>query len=172
MSMVWGQISCTGCDFVGYLQYRPVTVIYRFADGTEVKAYREMAWCMTCDGIRDVEDRPSSIASLEAELAQLRDLTASRGYRFKRWFSELTGGQASEEEKKMTVIKGRIKLSLRQGSRRRCLRCGSEDTHPLMGFVHHCGGTFRPEPIDLEAPRFTYREEMIYLNEDGRVIDE
>lgn len=40
MSMSNGRITCTGRDFNGYLQYRPITLIYQFDDGAEVESHR------------------------------------------------------------------------------------------------------------------------------------
>ena len=170
MSMAAGRIACTGCDFEGFLQYRPVTVVYCFDDGTEVEASREFAWCMDCDGIRDVEARSSAVAPLQVQLAALRTVTAGRGYRLKRWFSDLTKEKPHEVEADIARVEGHIKLALRKGERCRCLRCGSLATHSLAGFVHRCGGTLRPEPSDPDAPRFSYRPETICVDEDGRLL--
>lgn len=170
MSMRAGLIGCTGCDFQGFLQYRPVSVVYCFDDGTEVKTYRELGWCKDCNGIREVEARPPAEAPLQAQLVDLRAVTATRGYRFKRLFSNLTGGSPHEVESNIARIEGGIKLALRQGQRCRCLNCGGLDTHAVVGYAHECGGTLKSMPSDPEAPRFSYRAETIYLDEEGRVL--
>ncbi len=55
MSMTGGYVSCTGCSFKGVLQYRPVSLVYHFNDGTKVKSDREIGWCRQCKAIRDIE---------------------------------------------------------------------------------------------------------------------
>ena len=182
MSMAAGRIGCTGCDFDGFLQYRPITVVYRFDDGTEVQASREFAWCKDCDGIRDVEASSPAVEPLEAQLADLRALAARRSSPIKRWFTGLLGHKAPELADKMASLEGQIRLTRRKGNRSRCLRCESEDTHALFDFTHACGGHLRPAPTDPDPTsdfdpdaggiRFSYGTETIYLDEDGWLIDQ
>lgn len=175
MSMAAGRIGCTGCDFNGFLQHRPVTVVYCFADGTEVNSHREFAWCKACDGIRDVEACSMAVEPLEAELTEVRALTERGSHRIKQWFTGLLGHKDQELEDKMAALEGQIRLTRRKGNRSRCLRCGSEDTQALFDFAHACGGHLRPAPSDPDPAsggiRFSYRTETIYLDEDGRLID-
>lgn len=181
MSMAAGRIGCTRCDFDGFLQYRPITVVYCFDDGTEVKTHREFAWCKACDGIRDVEASSPAVGPMEAELSELRALTERGNYRIKQWFTGLLGHKDPELEDKMAALEGQIRLTRRKGNRSRCLRCESEDTHALLGFVHACGGRLRPAPTepnpdaefdhDTGGVRFSYAPETIYVDEDGRLVD-
>jgi hypothetical protein len=175
MSMAAGRIGCTGCDFDGFLQYRPITVVYCFDDGTEVKAHREFAWCKACDGIRDVEASSPAVEPLETELAESRALTERSNHRIKQWFTGLLGHKDPELEDKIAALEGQIRLTRRKGNRSRCLRCGSEDTHALFDFVHACGGHLRSAPTDPDPDaggiRFSYGTETICLDEDGRLVD-
>jgi len=181
MSMAAGRIGCTGCDFEGFLQHRPVTVVYCFDDGTEVEAHREFAWCKACDGIRDVEASSPAVEPLEAELVNLQALAERGNYRIKQWFTGLLGHKDPELEDKIAALEGQIRLTRRKGNRSRCLRCESEDTHALFDFTHACGGHLRPAPTnpdpasdfdpDAGGIRFSYGTETICLDEDGRLVD-
>lgn len=173
MSVASGYVACTGCDFKGVLQYRPIRVIYHFNDGTVVKSDREIGWCRQCEAIRDIESKIDPVPLL-ARLKELQATAASASYRISRAFGKLTGG-TDDVTKEIAVIQGQLQLARSQGQRSRCLECGSEHTLPLAfdqrgvwrGFVHDCGGSLFLEPSDPDAPVFAFRPETIDLDQDG-----
>ena len=173
MSVASGYVACTGCDFKGVLQYRPIRVIYHFNDGTKVKSDREIGWCRQCKAISDIESRTDP-APLQARLVELQAKAASLSHLIGRAFGKLTGGN-DDVTKEIAVIQGQLRLARSQGNRARCLECGSEQTLPLAfdqrgvwrGFVHDCGGSLFLEPSDPDAPRFAFSPETIDLDQDG-----
>ncbi len=173
MSMSSGHVSCTGCDFKGVLQFRPISLVYHFNDGTSVKSHREIGWCKQCNCISDIESK-TDLAPLAARLAELQSKDASLSHLIGRAFGKLRGG-TDEVKKELADIQGQLRLARSQGNRARCLECGSEHTLPIsfndqgvwVGFVHECGGRLFLEPSDPDAPRFAFRPETIDLDQDG-----
>jgi hypothetical protein len=176
MSTTPRKISCTGCDFEGYLRYRPLKLVYHFDDGTEVRSHRAFGWCFTCDCVQDLEGKLTALSELESELTGIQATQGRAGHRFKNWLSGLTGQRDDELAERAQELAEQIKLGKRRGDRCRCLRCGSAETQVCdfddmgvwQGFVHHCGGQLALEPTDPDAPRLSFRPETIHLDEDGR----
>ncbi len=182
MSMRSDHLSCTGCDYEGFLVHRPINLVYHFADGTKVKSSRDIGWCIGCDNIRDLEGGPPAAAPMQAELNALMATSAAAGYRLKRSFSRLLGAADDDLQAKAAELRRQIRLSSAIGNRRRCLTCGSVDTRHFefneqgvwTSFVHACGGHLRlvpDEPDAPELPRFNYRPDTLHLDEDGSRID-
>lgn len=171
--MASGQVSCTGCDFRGYLQYRPITLIYRFNDGAEVQSHGSMGWCDDCNNIRDIESTVDQ-KSLLIRLAALQAEVGSWSFLIGNAFGKLMGG-TDQAKQEIVEIQGQLRLAQNQGNRTRCLTCGGEHTHPIafnrqgvwQDFKHGCGEHLKLDPFDPEAPRFSYRSETIYLDQDG-----
>lgn len=174
MSMKNGRVACTGCRFEGYLQYRPITLIYQFDDGTEVESTRIEGWCEGCENIRDIEGKIDQ-KSLSSRLAALQVKTGSMSLLIENAFGRMMGGATDHAKKEVEKIQGQLRLAQTQGVRSRCLTCGSENTRPIAfnsqgvwtGFVHDCGGQFKLDPPDPDAPRFSYKPETIYLGQNG-----
>lgn len=173
MSMAIGRVTCTGCDFIGYLEYRPVKLIYQLDNGTEVESFRTTGWCQQCENIRDIEGKIDQ-EPLRSRLAELQVKAGSMSFLIGKAFGKMMGG-SDNVKKEIANIRGQMRLAQTQGDRSRCLTCGSENTLSIAfnslgvctGFVHDCGGQFKLEPTDPEAPRFSFRPETIYLNQDG-----
>ena len=173
MSIAGDHVTCSGCDFEAYLEYRPVTLIYQFSDGTEVESTRAKGWCEQCENISDIEGK-IIIEPLRTRLVALQNKTASMSFLIANLFSKLIGN-TDNVKREIAAILGQLQLAQAQGDRSRCLKCGGVHTQPIafnnqdvwIGFVHDCGGQFRLAPIDPEAPRFSYRPETIYLDQDG-----
>ena len=55
MSMPDGRLSCTACDYRGFMVFRRITLAYHFADGAKVDAPRDIRWCSDCGNPRDTE---------------------------------------------------------------------------------------------------------------------
>jgi hypothetical protein len=171
--MASGHVTCSGCDFEGYLQYRPVTLIYRLDDGTEVESFRTKGWCQQCENISDIEGKVDQ-EPLRAKLAELQLKARSMSSLIGNAFGKLVG-RTDNVKNDIANIQRQLQLAHTQDERARCLKCGSENTIPIAfnhqgvwtGFVHDCGGQFKLEPTDPEAPRFSYRPETIYLDQDG-----
>jgi hypothetical protein len=95
MSMRSDHLSCTGCDYEGFLVHRPINLVYHFADGTKVKSSRDIGY--RCDNIRDLEGGPPAAAPMQAELNALMATSAAAGYRLKRSFSRLLGAADDDQ---------------------------------------------------------------------------
>jgi len=173
-----GCLSCTACDYRGFLVFRRITLAYHFADGTTVDAPREIRWCSDCHNPRDTEGSQPALEPLQTELAALKASSAIPGYRVKRWFARLFGLGADDLQKREEELRGQIRLAKARGDECRCLTCAGVHTLPLTfdengvctGFQHDCGGHLQLEPPDMDAPRFNYGRETIHLDESGRRI--
>ena len=178
MSMPDGRLSCTACDYRGFLVFRRITLAYHFVDGTTVNGRREMRWCSDCRNPRDVEGAQPAIAPLQTELDALNATFATPVHRIKRWGYRLFGQGADTLQMRADELRGQIKLAETRGNECRCLTCGSASTQPLKfddngvssAFQHECGGHLRLEPVDMDAPRFNYGRETIHLDEAGQRI--
>lgn len=176
MSMASGRVTCTGCSFHGFLQYRPVRVVYRFPDGTEVEAARTFGWCAHCRNIRDIEFHLSAHYQLRERLEELRRQTQTAFFRIRDTLDRLLGSRANKVKEEVEEIESKLRLVETRRSNPRCLVCGSEDTKPLSfddqgmskDLIHECGGRLRLEPPDPDAPEFSYWPETIRLDPEGR----
>jgi hypothetical protein len=75
MSIAAAQITCTGCNFQRSFNYRPVILLYRIDDGSEIEAGRVFGWCSSCNDIRDIEafmDKQQIREELEGAKRQAR----------------------------------------------------------------------------------------------------
>ena len=178
MSMPDGRISCTACDYHGFIVFRRITLAYHFADGATVHGHRGIRWCNECRNPCDAEGAQPAIEPLQIELDALNSTFATPGYRAKRWIARLLGQGAGTLEVRADDLRGQIRLAQTRGDECRCLTCGSANTQLLNfdddgvcnGFQHHCGGHLRLEPVDMDAPRFNYGRETIHLDETGQRI--
>lgn len=177
MSMAGGRVTCTGCDFRDVLQYRPMRLVYRLHDGTDVEGARIFGWCVHCNNIRDIELSMDG-QKIREELEDLRKQAQSPALLISKVFGNLLSGRANELKKEITGLENQLRLAEPRRSRPRCLICGGEDTKSLsfddhglsLEFVHECGGRLRREPSDPDAPRFSYRLETVVLDQEGRRI--
>lgn len=178
MSMPNGPLSCTACDYRGFLVFKPITLAYHFADGTTVHTNREMHWCSACRNVRDTEGTQPAIAPLQTELGALNAMFSTYGYRFKRWAFGILGQRACDLQTRADELRGQIRLAQTRRDECRCLSCGSADTLPFKfdddgvcsGFQHACGGRLLLGPPDMDAPRFNYARETIHLDQTGKRI--
>ena len=178
MSMPDGRLSCTACDYRGFMVFRRITLAYHFADGATVHGHRGIRWCNECRNPCDAEGAQPAIEPLQIELDALNSTFATPGYRAKRWIARLLGQGAGTLEVRADDLRGQIRLAQTRGDECRCLTCGSANTQLLNfdddgvcnGFQHHCGGHLRLEPVDMDAPRFNYGRETVHLDETGQRI--
>lgn len=176
MSMASNSVSCTNCDFKGVKQYRPVSLVYRLADGTEVKTGRIFGWCAQCRKIKDIE--PSFDASqIRSRLEELRKRGRSPSQFIGHALDKMLGGRGDKDKmEEMANLEGQLRIAELRKSMPRCLTCGSESTQYVSfnekslsnNFVHECGGRLKLEPADLNAPRFSFKSETIQLDIEGR----
>lgn len=177
MSVPSGKIRCHGCDYEGIIQHRPITLQYALPDGISVQGYRESGWCNICDGIRDVEaklDKTDLQSQLQA-LAPQRGL----GGMFKSAVDRALGGGSDTRSEDRERLQGLLQVAQIRRSPQRCLNCGStsvlrlafDDAGNCQNFQHHCGGHLYRLPTDPNAPRFSYKPEVIPLDADGNRLD-
>lgn len=105
-----GRLSCTACDYRGFMVFRRITLAYHFADGTTVDAPRDIRWCSDCGNPRDTESSQPALEALQAELDALKASSAIPGYRVKRWFARLFGLGADDLQKRADELRGQIRL--------------------------------------------------------------
>lgn len=175
MSVPSGQIRCHGCDFQGVLQHRSVTLRYSLPDGTTIDGHREFGWCKRCNGIRDIEQR--------LDVRSLQSAALSAGARRPRGIfgaiDRALGGGSRGDDSEQRRIDGLLKLAKIRSAGPRCLTCGSEGVVSLdfdssgncVSARHSCGGTLYRLPTDPNAPRFSYRPEVIPLDVEGNRLD-
>lgn len=168
MSMPTGHVLCRGCDFKGFMQWRPITLEYVLPSGVVVQGSRVFAWCSSCDNIRDAE-MPFDAASIQAEI----DLLIQQKVGF---FGRLFGAGKAEEVE-LNQLKGKLQLAQLRKSQPRCLKCGESTVTPLSfdesdtsNIIHTCGHRLYLAPENPEAARFMFRPEVIRLNYEGRKI--
>lgn len=177
MSMASGRVTCTGCDFRNLLQYRPMQLVYRLHDGTEVETERIFGWCESCNCIRDIEISMDG-KKIRAKLEDLRKQARTPALLISKVFGSWLGGRANELKEEITDLEDHLRLSQARRSSPRCLMCGGEDTKSLsfddhglsLDFVHECGGRLKKTPSDPDAPKFSYRPIIVFLDQEGRTI--
>ena len=168
MSVPNGYVRCHGCDFMGVMQRRPITLEYILPGGTVVEGYRVFAWCTSCEDITEAEAAFDAV-SIQAEIDSLR---RQRVGFISRLFG---GGKAGDvQRQRLQRLQERLHLAQVRQSGPRCLICGKETVVPLgfdasgtSSFVHSCGRHLFQVPQDPEAPRFSFRPTVIRLDPEG-----
>jgi hypothetical protein len=170
MSVQSGHVRCYGCDFEGVMQHRPVTLRYRLPTGETVDSHRAFAWCTDCAGIRNVE------AQLDARVIR-RDIDErqpkrhSFGGLLRKAVDRALGGQSDDGQ----ALQSLLRLAQLRRTPPRCLTCGGtsvtyldfDDEGTSSNFVHSCGSWLYRIPANSDAPRFSYRPEIVFLDVDG-----
>jgi hypothetical protein len=177
MSVPSGKIRCHGCNYEGVVQHRPVTLQYALPDGASVQGYREFGWCNICDGIRDIESKLDQ----KVLQAELQALTPQRGLGgiLRSAMDRALGGGTDDRTKDRDRLNGLLRVAQNRSAPQRCLNCGStsvlrlafDDEGNCPTFQHHCGGHLYRLPGDPNAPRFSYRPEVIPLDLNGNRLD-
>lgn len=174
MSVPSGQIRCRGCDFVGVLQYRPVSLRYALSDGSFAEGHRDFGWCNDCGGIRDIE-QPLDVRSIQTHVESLK---AQRPRGLVAVIDRALGG-GSADKAELQRLGRLLQLARMRRSPARCLSCGGVQVKPItfdgdgncVGFAHQCGGHLYTLPPDPHAPRFHYRPEVVVLDVEGHRLD-
>lgn len=175
MSAPAGQVRCHGCDFEGVLQRRPITLRYMLAGSSSVDGHREFGWCRRCSGIRDVEQK-LVVQQLQSEL---HAINSRRPRGLFGAIDRVLGGNANDDDSEVRRLNGLLRVASTRRSSPRCLVCGSDDTVPILfddsgncvSLRHSCGGTLYRLPPDPNAPRFSYKPEVIPLDVEGNRLD-
>jgi hypothetical protein len=168
-------VSCTGCGFSGVIVHRPVRVIYRLDDGSEIETGRELGWCANCEGIADIEWRGDP-AQIRREIQEIerREKTV-----VKRLLSRLFPNRENDKRQALSHLRSLLKFAEGRKSNSRCLKCGGESTSRLrfneqgvsLDFAHGCGGRLKWEQPHADSPRIHFKRVTIYLDADGRKLD-
>lgn len=168
MSLPVGYVRCHGCDFEGVMHRGPITLEYVLPSGAVVQGYRVFAWCSSCENVTEAE-KAFDAASIQTEIDSLNRQKVG-------FFSRLFGGGKAEYVE-LKRLKERLQLAQLRRSEPRCLRCGEPTAVPLTfdedgtsRVVHTCGRRLFLAPLDLDAPRFMYRPQVIRLDPEGRKI--
>jgi len=168
MSMPSGYVRCHGCDFEGVMQRRPIILEYILPSGAVVQGYRVFAWCTSCAKVTEAE-QPLNTSSVQAEIDVLTRQQSG-------FLGRLLGG-GKVDEVELRQLREKLQLAQLRKSGARCLKCGRSTIIPLefdengtSNVVHTCGRRLFVVPEDPDAPRFSYRPEVIRLDPEGRKI--
>lgn len=168
MSMQSGYVRCHGCDFEGVMQRRPIILEYTLPSGAVVQGYRVFAWCTSCEKVTDAEE-PLSALAVQAEINALTRQQSG-------FLGRLLGG-GKVDEVELRQLREKLQLAQLRKTGPRCLKCGKPTIIPLefgengtSNVVHTCGRRLFAVPDDPDAPRFSYRPEVIHLDSEGRKI--
>lgn len=171
MSIDSGMISCSGCDFEYPLNYRPVRCHYHLPNGEVFEHYRQIGWCYSCDGVRDLEALPN-VQFVHAQIASLLD--SKMRIRPGLWDRIITGPKSqrlNEIDAEISACRAQVGAFEHRVSGPRCLDCGStEISSDLANHQHGCGGKFSIESHPLGI-RFSYRKTVVHLDCEGVLLD-
>jgi hypothetical protein len=175
MSFQTISVSCTGCQFVGGIQVRPIKVVYLTDEGREVEGGRTRGWCHSCNAIVNIESRPDLKELAETVTALSRVIKERKRAISRLWKRR----QIVSEEEQLQHLEAEIGLWKNRSTGPRCLTCQSEGVEELQfaenglsrNFTHECGKQLRVHKIDPEAPRFSYAPKTIYLDSQGRLVE-
>lgn len=171
MSMPNSLVRCDGCDFLGCIRHRPITLQYYLPNGQRLEAYRRFAWCASCDDIVDAEKH------LDADAIQAQ-ITAQQSFNRLDLFASLLGKEPEDESnadaeltrEKLQELEMQLLLARIRQSPPRCLKCGGTEIKNIGEAIHTCGGRLYVLPDDPDAPWFSYKSEVISLDVEGRRI--
>lgn len=177
MSISDGTVRCKGCDFVGVMQYRPITLRYHLHTGQKADSHRIIGWCFHCDGIRDIESKLDE--NLLQEKLELLQVHQNRfGVNLKNSFNRLLGKSPSSAENEIENLNNLLLLANSRKSLPRCLSCSDTSTALLdfneagisVDFQHSCGSHLYLEDYNSDETGFFYSNEIISLDSEGRFI--
>ena len=161
-------VRCSGCDFSGIIQRRPINLEYVLPSGSLVAGYRVNAWCTSCENITDAEVVFDAI-QIQAEIDSLR---RQQGGLFRRF---LDPEKTKALDSQLQRLSEKLQLSKIRQSRPRCLRCQeitispvNFDENGISSVVHECGRKLYKVSDDPNAPRFMYKPVTIRLDPEGR----
>lgn len=167
MSMPSGYVRCHGCNFEGIMQRRPIAVEYVLPGGEVVRGYRRFAWCSSCENVTEAEEALDT-ASIRVEIDSLRPKQVG-------FFTRIFGGGDVSEPRELEHLQAKLRLAQLRKSCPRCLKCGGVDIVPLAfdaggtsNVTHTCGRCLFAVPDDPDAPRFTFKPEVIRVDPEGR----
>lgn len=162
-------IHCSSCDYTGRLVHRPVTLTYQLPGGQEFQTGRKFCWCNTCGEVRESESDFSGYLNVDDRIEHLKRATRKLGARTYNVIDRLLGGAAlSEDERELNELLLGRKIAKARSSAPRCLDCGEPDVEDFDQYIHTCGGRLIKGAPLVDAPRFNYAPESIYLDYEGR----
>ncbi len=192
MSITSARICCTMCDYETTEFYCPIYIVYRAANGIEIRRGRGGGWCYDCDEYVDIESSKSTdVAQLTNELTAasrdrkeeqetLRSLEdgflAEFRNKAKRCAARSTVNRLDKEIVKLGEL---LKIVKGRNSPPRCLCCWSMHTAPIVfnesgnitqDFKHKCGGSLKLIP-DNNGPAVNFRVETYVLDREGRLLE-
>ena len=174
MSLPIGCVRCHGCEFEGWLQRRSVTLRYQLSDANYVDSHRVSGWCDHCQGIRDIE-APLDAAAIRAEIERHQPQRVGLGGLFKKAISRVLGGATDNTGAVLTRLRQLLQIAEIRKSPPRCLTCGKASTTQLnfdasgtsSNYAHTCGSHLYLVSENPDAPRFSFRPEIIFLDSEG-----
>lgn len=172
MSIDSSIVLCSGCDFEYSLHPRPIRCHYHLPNGEVFEHYRQMGWCYSCEGVRDVEALPD-IQNARAKIASLLDEKSMM--RLVVW-DRIIKGQNSQRigriDAEISDLQALVKAFEQRVSGPRCLKCSStEISAGVADHEHSCGGKFFMESHP-EGIRFFFQTTVIHLDGEGLLFDQ
>lgn len=163
MSLPVTEVRCHGCDYEGAIVPRPIVVRYRLPDGSTAQGGWRAGWCHQCHDIRPCEEA-FNVADIKRDIHR------------ETW--GLGAKKRSEKIDNVSRLSALLWVAEHRHSKPRCLTCGSTNTEGLsfnesgvsVSFVHECGKHLYTVPDDPKGLWFSFNEQTIDLDTEGRVI--
>ena len=161
------------------MQRRSITLRYKLHSGEIVDNHRMFGWCASCNGIRDVEARLDPNA-IRVEISELSPKRQTLGGLFKKAIDRALGGNPNDDQGELQRLGALLRLAEKRRTPPHCLTCGGtsiahlkfDDAGTSSTYVHTCGSRLYQVPADPDAPRFSYRPEIVLLDAEGRRIQQ
>lgn len=172
MSIDSSIVLCSGCDFEFPLHPRPILCHYHLPNGEVFEHHRQMGWCYSCEGVRDVEALPN-IQDARTKIASLLDEKSMM--RLGVWDRIITGPKSQRLgmiDDEIGDLQALVNAFEHRVSGPRCLKCGStEISAGVADHEHSCGGKFFMESHP-QGIRFFFQTTVIHLNGEGLLLDQ
>ena len=139
--------------------------------------YLGIGWCRKCNALRDTE-QPLNAQALRTQITKIAPKPTLGGF-FKGAVDRALGGSKEDTQAELRQLLSLLRLAEQRRSGSRCLTCGATAIIPLVfeedgscsSFAHECGSQLYRLPTDPNAPRFSYRPEIIPLDSEGNRLD-
>lgn len=159
------KIRCGSCEFRAVLSRRPISLAYQLPSGETLTTGRRFGWCHTCNTVTDIEPDFVEYFDFESRIYDLERKTNNL-------FSKFLGHNHSQGKSELRDLRLGLKIAKSRNNSPRCLHCGEAGAESLNDYIHTCGGRLIEVDASSDEPRFSYAPTIIYLDYEGRNIQE
>ena len=172
MSIDSSIVLCSGCDFEFPLHPRPIRCHYHLPNGEVFEHHRQMGWCYSCEGVRDLEALPDSQAARMKMASLLDEKKLIEPNIWHRIIKTRKSQRLGMIDSEISDLQALVKAFEHRVSGPRCLKCGSTKISAgVADYKHSCGGKFFIEPHP-EGIRFFFQTTVIHLNGEGSLLEQ